>query len=80
VDAIRTDEKIAPLDAAIAESHFDAGRDGTNLLNLSVEADIDAVSYESVEGSLQVGATEQGVTAECVREVRSLRRSRLALV
>ena len=42
MDAIRTDEKIAPLDAAIAESYFNAGRDGTNLLDLSVEADIDA--------------------------------------
>jgi len=48
VDAIRSDEKSRPLGAAIAETYFDPARGGTDLRDLSAEADIGALPYELI--------------------------------
>jgi hypothetical protein len=63
VDAIRADEKIAPLGAAVAEADLDPIRAGTNSLDLGAKADVGALAHELVERGLKVGPAEQDVTA-----------------
>ena len=70
MDAIRADEKVALLDAAIGETYFDPARCRTNLYDLSAEADIGAFTYEVVQGGLQVGTAEQDIATERFRQHR----------
>ena len=70
VDAIRADEQIAALDAAVTETDLDAVFVTMNFCNLRTETDVGACANQVVEGRLQIGAAKQNVTAERLGEYR----------